>query len=279
LKSFLKSEITGSYVDVLGYRTYFEGVGSGPPVVCIHTGGADGREYRQLLPHLAKVGWSAIALDMPGHGKSYPDLETLRPIDNPGLWIDFVLAFSRTAGLERPIYVGAAMSASLLLRLASEHPDATAGIVAAGATADYTGSLSEEFLDVLNHPQVNLPDFMESTTLGLSGPTAPLINQNECIWQNARNLTPEVMDADLRIYASHDIKNALKNIVAPVLHLRGEFDRTVSDLNAKMIRDGIPHVTMVDMPGVGHYSMMENPALFNGAVEDFLNGVRQLTGG
>ena len=268
------TELTGRYVDVLGYRTYYETVGAGSAVVCIHTAGADGREYRHLLPHLASAGWQGIALDMPGHGKSYPALETLRPIDTAEEWVDFILAFSEEVGLERPVYVGGAMSASLLLRLASDYPSATRGIVAAGAMTNGVGTISTEFLDVLNHPLVNLSDFMESTTLGLCGPLRPLVSQNECVWHNARNLTPEVMEADLRMYSTHNIDSTVGRIAVPVLHLRGEFDRLLSDDMAAAVRSGVPDVTMVDLPGVGHFPMLEDPDLFNRTVEAFLQMIK-----
>jgi pimeloyl-ACP methyl ester carboxylesterase len=267
------AEIIGRYLDVLGYRTYYESVGTGPAVVSIHSGGADSREYRHLLPELGRLGWHAIALDMPGHGKSYPNLDNLRPIDTAAHWVEFVLAFSRAIELDRPVYLGAAMSASVLLRLAAEHPDASRGIVAAGGTADFTGWLSEEYLDVLNHPLVNAADFMESTTPGLFGPHLAMAIQNECIWHNARSITPEVMEADLRIYATHDISGILDLIAVPVLHLRGEFDRTVNDENVAAIRAGIANVTMEALPGVGHYSMLEDPELFNRSVARFLTRI------
>ena len=39
------------YLDVEGieYRVYFEEAGSGIPLVCQHTAGSDGRQYRHLL--------------------------------------------------------------------------------------------------------------------------------------------------------------------------------------------------------------------------------------
>jgi pimeloyl-ACP methyl ester carboxylesterase len=264
------AEIIGRYTDVSGYRTYYESAGTGYPIVCIHSGGADGREYRHLLGHLGSIGYQAIALDMPGHGKSYLNLETLRPIGSAEEWIDFVLAFSQQLVLRQPVYVGCAMSGSLLLRLAAEHPDATAGIISANGTADFTRGETQDGLDVLNHPQVNVADYMESMTAGLLGPELPLEAQNECLWHNARNLTPEVMQADIDIYAAHDIRQQLHDITVPVLHLRGEYDRTVSEENCSAIRTGIRQVTMSQLPGVGHLPMVEDPPLFNQKVEHFL---------
>lgn len=263
-------ELVGRYVDVMGYRTYYESAGNGPAVVCIHSGGADGRAYRHLLSHLPTIGVQAIALDMPGHGKSYPDLDTLRPIETAENWIEFVVEFSRALGLDRPVLVGCAMSASLLLRLAAEHPEVPAAIISANGTPDFTTILDEDYLDALNHPQVNVGDFLESQTAGLVGRDLTTIARNECLWHNARNLTPEVMQADITIYARHNILAVLSDISTPVLHLRGEFDPTVTEEGMLALRDGLPDATFVNLTGVGHLPMVEDPAQFNSAVERFL---------
>ncbi len=65
-------EITGRYVSVGGTRTFFDEIGTGTPIICVHTAGSDSREYRYLLPLLAKSGMRAIAVDLPGHSRSYP---------------------------------------------------------------------------------------------------------------------------------------------------------------------------------------------------------------
>ena len=41
-------------------------------MVCIHTAGACSLEFYLFLPVMARNGFRAIAIDLPGHGKSYP---------------------------------------------------------------------------------------------------------------------------------------------------------------------------------------------------------------
>src|SRR6185437_16966235 len=69
--------ITGRYVncELLGepHRLYVEEAGSGIPLLCLHTAGSDGRQFRGLLndPRIAK-NYRVIVFDMPWHGKSSP---------------------------------------------------------------------------------------------------------------------------------------------------------------------------------------------------------------
>ena len=59
------------------HRLYFEEAGpkdgSGIPLVCLHTAGADNRQYRHLLadPEVTSR-FRVLAFDMPWHGKSTP---------------------------------------------------------------------------------------------------------------------------------------------------------------------------------------------------------------
>ena len=69
--------IVGRYltVQILGEpcRVYFEEAGQGIPLVCLHTAGADGRQFRHLMCDAAiTANYRVIAFDMPWHGKSYP---------------------------------------------------------------------------------------------------------------------------------------------------------------------------------------------------------------
>ena len=71
------SPITGRYltVDVEGSsrRLYFEESGHGQPVLCLHTAGADSRQFRYLLENQQLLErYRFIAFDMPWHGRSEP---------------------------------------------------------------------------------------------------------------------------------------------------------------------------------------------------------------
>jgi len=57
------------------HRVYFEEAGQGIPLVCLHTAGADNRQYRHLLNDTAITrDFRVLAFDMPWHGKSLPPL-------------------------------------------------------------------------------------------------------------------------------------------------------------------------------------------------------------
>jgi len=69
--------ITGRYLNLklLGklHRLYVEEAGSGIPLLCLHTAGADGWQYRGVMndPRVTDR-YRVICFDMPWHGKSSP---------------------------------------------------------------------------------------------------------------------------------------------------------------------------------------------------------------
>ena len=60
-------------IDGVDQRIYFEEAGQGIPLLCLHTAGSDGRQYRGLLND-ARItrDYRVIVFDMPWHGKSSP---------------------------------------------------------------------------------------------------------------------------------------------------------------------------------------------------------------
>ena len=84
------------------HRIYFEEAGAGAiPLVCLHTAGSDGRQYRALLndPDITRR-FRVIAFDLPWHGKSSPppgfERETYQLTTD--LYVDTVMAVCRALG-------------------------------------------------------------------------------------------------------------------------------------------------------------------------------------
>src|SRR5215470_14727371 len=101
--------IVGRYLKLdLGgrrHRLYVEEAGEGIPLVCLHTAGADNRQWRHLMTDAEITRhFRVLAFDMPWHGKSLPPVgwqdEEYR-LTTHG-YIDLVMTFIHTLGLDRP---------------------------------------------------------------------------------------------------------------------------------------------------------------------------------
>ena len=119
--------IVGRYVYVQcegkTYRTYYEEHGEGIPLVCLHTAGTDGRQYRHQLcdPDIA-ANFRVIAFDMPWHGKSLPPSDFYLKEDEYKLtakfYSDFIVAFCHALELKKPVIMGQSMGGNVCLSLA-----------------------------------------------------------------------------------------------------------------------------------------------------------------
>lgn len=252
-----KTEIIGRYIEIGSYRVHYESAGEGRAIVCIPTAGATVVEYRSVLPYLADMGYRGIALDIPGHGNSLPNLNDLSMPSTEEEFVDIIWQFSQKMNLQQPVFMGFAMSGSALLLMGILHGEEVGAIVAGEANAECR--MDPVQLASLNHPGINTADMMTVTTPGLCGVGSSNETINECIWHNARNVVPEAIQMDLSIYDTHNVTGRLAEIKCPVLHTYGEYDYTVSNFSKEKIRTMIPRVKQVCMKGNGHYVPMENP--------------------
>jgi pimeloyl-ACP methyl ester carboxylesterase len=126
-------DIVGRYlylsVEDVEYRVYFEENGAGIPLLCQHTAGSDGRQYRHLLEdrEISKD-YRLIACDLPYHGKSIPPVgkkwwqEEYRL--EKEFFMKFIVAFSKALELDNPVFMGSSMGGHLAPDLALHYPGA-----------------------------------------------------------------------------------------------------------------------------------------------------------
>src|SRR5215831_13735831 len=103
------------------HRIYFEEAGQGIPLLCLHTAGADGRQYRALLNDSEITRrFRVIAFDLPWHGKSSPPAgwqsDAYRLTTD--LYVDTVMAVAEALSLERPVMMGCSIGGRAVLHLA-----------------------------------------------------------------------------------------------------------------------------------------------------------------
>jgi pimeloyl-ACP methyl ester carboxylesterase len=59
------------YADTHSGQLHFRACGAGPDIVLLHWAPSSGRMYEDILPHLARLGFRALAFDLAGYGRSH----------------------------------------------------------------------------------------------------------------------------------------------------------------------------------------------------------------
>ena len=158
-------------IDGAPHRVHVEEAGQGVPLLCLHTAGADSRQYRHVLNDRDVTDrFRVIAFDLPYHGRSTPA---------DGWWLkkyrlttDSYLAMIRAVwlklALERPVVMGCSMGGAIVLKVAAEYQDELTGIVGLESSAYAPGRYNE----LLHHPAIHGGELAASYTYGLNAPSA-----------------------------------------------------------------------------------------------------------
>jgi pimeloyl-ACP methyl ester carboxylesterase len=260
--------VEGGYVPVtVGdrmYQVYYEASGSGRPVLCLHTAGADGRQFHGLMADPAITATHRlITFDLPWHGKSPPPDGAI-----PGSWrlntdlyVSLIMGFISAADLKTPIVLGASMSGEICLELAYRHPEAFAGIIACEACE----KIERRQTPWAAHPQVNQAFFIPEWIRALSAPQSPAQYVEQIEWHYAQG-GPAVFFGDIAFYSGDwDARERVGKIDTNrcrLFMLTGEYDYSCTIEASAATAAKIPGVRFQAMQGIGHFPFAENPKLF-----------------
>ncbi len=274
--------VTGRYLncELLGrpHRLFVEEAGSGIPLLCLHTAGADARQYRGLMnDERITKDFRVIAFDMPWHGKSSP----------PAGWQDeeyqlssqdyvrLILDVADVLELDKPVAMGCSIGGRIVLHLAHQHPErfrALIGLESAAFTAPYYD------LSWLNRPDVHGGMVSAGVVSGLIAPTAPMKERWETLWHYMQS-GPGVFKGDLYFYMiDGDIRDRVKQIDisrCPLFFLTGEYDYSCTAEGTLAVAEQTGAEATI-MKGLGHFPMSEDPKRFNDYLLPVLEKIRLL---
>jgi pimeloyl-ACP methyl ester carboxylesterase len=247
----------------LDHRIYLEesGAPDGVPLLCLHTAGADARQFRGVVndPEVLRT-FRVIAFDLPYHGKSSPpagwELGTYQ-LTATG-YADTVLAVSDALELHRPIVMGCSIGGRLVLYLAADHPGRVGGVIGL-----QSGGHVDPYYDTgyLNRPDVHGGLACAGIVSGLIGPAAPEPDRWETLWHYMQG-GPGIFQGDLHFYkVDGDVRDRLAAVDAqkcPVFLLTGEYDYSCSPADTLEVANAIPGAQMTIMTGLGHFPMSED---------------------
>ena len=262
--------IVGRYINLelagRGYRVYFEEAGQGIPLLCLHTAGADSRQYRYLLNDTSITSrYRVLAFDMPYHGRSNPPdgwwLEKYRLTASE--YLGFVRAVWAALDLTRPVVLGCSMGGAIVLRLAAEYQQELRGVVGLESSAYAPGRFNE----YLHHPAIHGGELVASYTYGLCAPQSPENHARENWWYYSQS-GPGVYAGDVHFYSlDWDGREDVKRIdtsVCRVSLLTGAYDYSCTPDMTREVAKSIPGSRLVIMEDMGHFPMIENYPVFRG---------------
>jgi pimeloyl-ACP methyl ester carboxylesterase len=264
--------IEAEYIEVGGSTAFVEQAGSGVPVLCLHTAGQSGVQWRHVTGPLARKGYRVVVPDLPGHGRSEP--APGGPVTDLGEYAAWCVQLVERLGLERPFVVGCSIGGKIALDVAARIGHRLAGVVAMAADAWTAGrpsvsGLRRELADVA------APSRTDRTHLGTLAVIGRLVppERAELIATMHRREDPAVSTSDLIGWATHDLRQALPGISCPAHLVVGTDDLWLDPDAVQWAAGQIPGGRVTVLEGVGHYPMEEMddfPAVLDGWLQELV---------
>ncbi|WP_043670795.1 alpha/beta fold hydrolase [Streptomyces xylophagus] len=255
----------------LAYRD----VGTGTPVVLLHSGFADHRVFDDQIPALARD-FRVIAPDIRGHGFS-------ANASGPFRWADDLADLLRHLDLGPAVLVGLCMGAAVATDTTLEHPELVRAVVVSGA-----GTSAFEYTDphLLEHQARaaqllgagDIAGWLDQFTRGVAGPRRTVDEVSPSVLRRLRELTAHTLskhtpgEQDWYVPLA-DPWSRVPKLDVPVLAIHGALDWPDSIAMAQRFTDTVPNGRAVTIEGVGHYPNMEKPEEFNEILGQFLRSL------
>lgn len=248
---------TAEYRDIDGQVAFVERwPGPGDTVLCIHTAGQSGAQYRRSAPSLALHGFDVVVVDLPGHGRSDP--VPSGPIDDLSWYATWCVALLRDLDARRVWALGCSIGGAIALDIATRSPTPVRGVIA----LDPSGVLGGADGWVPRSPLLEdsgSPSMRDRTYLGTveaCGTQAPPALVEQIATLHCRE-DWHVTVNDIHGAFTHDIHDRLGEVACPVYLACGADDYFVPPQRVRRIADAVGTPYFEVLPGVGHYPIEE----------------------
>lgn len=235
-----------------------------PSVVFIHGAANDHSVWTLKARYFAHHGFNALAVDLPGHGKSFGHAR-----DTVAQYADWIVNLLDNGAIPHAAITGHSMGSLIALNLAARHPTRVRELVLIGTSAPMP--VADALLDAAQHRPAEAIDMLTiwghapEMKWGKSPiPGTSLMMAYKRLLEKA---APGVLHKDL--LACHQFKMdeaAMKSIKAPTLVLSGTRDMMTPPKAAALVAQQISGAKFCSFEGKGHALMQEAP----GAVLDQL---------
>jgi pimeloyl-ACP methyl ester carboxylesterase len=266
---FMRTEISP------GISLSYQLTGTGQTIVFLHPFPMDHRLWESQIEHFAPHN-QVLTPDLRGFGNSegfgaqMPFIEQMA--DDLNALLD-VLKIT-----ERIVLCGLSIGGYVALRFAQKYFSRLRGLVIcdsrAQADTDETKAGRDRMIAFAKEHTSG--EIVGKVLSGLLGKTS-LRTRPELIERvkeiGSSQSQQAILDALAALRDRPDATAWLKKITIPTLLIFGEEDALAPSHVIETLLAGLPQSTLVKLPKAGHFSALEQPEMFNSALEEYLNGL------
>ncbi|WP_257288047.1 alpha/beta fold hydrolase [Endozoicomonas sp. SESOKO2] len=250
-----------------GEISYIEG-GTGDVILFLHGFGANKDNWVRLAKHL-KNDYSVIALDLPGFGNSFKDINLKYDVESQ---VSRVNEFINKLGITKFHIAGNSMGGYIAGNYASKYPEQVMSLWLLNTLGVQSADDSEMFKDISENkrPMVlakNRSEFDQLISFVFANP--PFMP--EFVISELSKTAIKSYDLNYKIF--HEVHKIDQNKISfslpldselgkfskPVLITWGRQDRVLHHSGAKVLSKIVPQSEIIIMNDIGHLPMMEAP--------------------
>jgi pimeloyl-ACP methyl ester carboxylesterase len=266
----MKIQLGGRKVFLADYGKAFDA--ARPTILFVHGAGMDGSVWPLQARHFAYRGWNALAVDLPGHGRSEPPEDSgLASIEAMGSWLSRLI---EKLGAQDARLVGHSMGALATLEAAAQVGEKLGGIALLGAAPAMP--VHPALLDAAARPGPIAPELICDWGFGPAGHFGG--HRSPGSWMQGHALALLGRSAGPLLHADLAACNAYRGglqaagkIACPALVVAGELDRMTPARQGARLAEATLGARFVALPACGHMMMVEQPdATLDVVIEFFL---------
>lgn len=248
----LPNTASEGYVENDDAQIWYASYGVGLPVILLHGGLGNSRNWGYEVSALVENGYRAIVIDSRGHGRSTRDAKPY----SYELMASDVLAVMDRLQIDKAAFVGWSDGACTALILADQHPSRAAGVFFFACNMDPSGTKEFVFTSVIGRClSRHQKDYVE-----LSATPDQFEALSEAVG---------LMQRTQPNYAAND----LARIKVPVAIVQSEHDEFIKREHAEYLAHNIPNAEFIFLPGASHFAPLQRPEQFNAVMLEFVNKV------
>ena len=262
------------FVTVGGMRLHYLDWGnlSAPPLVLLHGIDRIAHTFDHIAPRFANR-YHVIAMDLRGHGDSGWDAQGRYLVEDH---VGDLEGLVQALGLKNLTLWGNSTGGRVVQVFAGLHPDLVAAVIAEDVGPERPRSIADAYARRVKQEENGWAS-AEELLAQMRAATQPLPDavlepyvrhgtkrrdDGRVVWKRDPNLVKGFVETELWRY--------VRSIKAPILYVLGGRSTIVPAATQEELKQVLPQVRIVTMPGLGHYPSDERPEEFGKIVDEFL---------
>jgi len=266
------------FATVNGLRIHYLdwGTSGKQPLILLHGIARVAHTFDHLAPHFSK-GYHIIAVDMRGHGDSDWDPRGAYLVED---YVKDIEGLVAQLNLRNIILWGNSTGGRVAQVFAGSHPDLVSAVIVEDVGPERPREISDRRATRMSQEEKGWASVEE--LLAQMKKDNP--RTSETLLRNFANYGSKKR-ADGRIILKRDpaigkgfvpteLWRTVRQIKAPIIYILGGASTIVPAETQEQLRQALPKVQIVTMPGLGHYPSDEKPEDFLAIVDKFLAGTK-----